>query len=155
VPEAAADSGHCRSVQFRRQPDTTRAGGVRGGQRPSGQHLVALPGRTVDTAAVSGSVDTCWVPDRSAPPADTDSPEVWTADAACGHWQPAGVSGAADTRDGGRVVQAYGNATLDSRQRNRPLPLACPAGNGTARCGIGQHRHGQTARSVVWGRPET
>jgi hypothetical protein len=48
-----------------------------------------------------------------------------------------------------------GNGRLDSRQRNRPLPLGCPAGNGTARCGIGQHRHGQTARSVVWGRPES
>jgi hypothetical protein len=43
-----------------------------------------------------------------------------------------------------------GSGRLDSRQRNRPLPLACPAGNGTARCGIGQHRHGQTARSVAW-----
>jgi hypothetical protein len=28
--------------------------------------------------------------------------------------------------------------------------LHVPAGNGTARCGIGQHRHGQTDRSVGW-----
>ncbi len=28
---------------------------------------------------------------RSAPPADIDGPEVWTADAAGGHWQPAGA----------------------------------------------------------------
>jgi hypothetical protein len=43
-----------------------------------------------------------------------------------------------------------GSGLLDSRQWNRPLPLACPAGNGTARCDIGQHRHGPTARSVAW-----
>jgi len=34
VPEAAADSGHCRGVQFRSQPDTARGCSVRGGQRP-------------------------------------------------------------------------------------------------------------------------
>jgi len=55
-------------------------------------------------------------------------------------WTPATAAGAR-----GRC----GSGLLDSRQRNRPLPLGCPAGNGTARCGIGQYHHGQTTRSVV------
>ena len=57
-------------------------------------------------------------------------------------WTPAASAGQADTAAA---------ACWTARQRNPPLPLACPAGNGTARCGIGQHHHGQTARSVAWG----
>ena len=49
-----------RGVQVRSQPDTARGWDVRGGQRPSGQHLAALPRRTADSAAVSASADTCW-----------------------------------------------------------------------------------------------
>jgi hypothetical protein len=54
VPEAP-DIGPCRSVQFRRQPDTARGCGVRGGQRPSGQHLAACPDlpRTLPRCAVA------------------------------------------------------------------------------------------------------
>jgi hypothetical protein len=68
--------------------------------------------------------------------ADTGSPQACPA-----LWTPATAAGARGH---------CGSGLLDCRQRNRPLPLACPAGNGTPRCGSGQHRHGQTARSVAW-----
>ena len=96
------------------------------------------PRRTADTAAVSGSVDTCWGcgPGRRRRRTstvrrcgqrtrlvDTGSPQV---------------PGAADTRDGGRVVR-----TLRQRHAGQPAaePSAatpkCRTRNGTGMCGIG------------------
>jgi hypothetical protein len=58
--------------------------------------------------------------------------------------------GAADTPDGGSVVQPLGNATVDSRQHNPSTATPrCPTRSGTARCCSGQHRHSLTARSVA------
>jgi hypothetical protein len=140
-------AGRCvRIVGYRRprcpRPAQSR-GPLRGGQRPSGQHPAApgrTPRRTADTAAVSGSVDTCWgsVPGPRSQRADSDGPGAWTVDAAGGHRQPQ-APGAADTRDGGSVARTL-------RQRHAGQPAAQPSTatprptrNGTARCGSGQH----------------
>jgi hypothetical protein len=107
------------------------------------------PGRPAAAAAVSGSADTPGFRAKSAQPADTDGPPLGQRTRPAGTRNPQ-AAGTVDTRDCGMARGHCGSGRLDSRQRNRPLPLGCPAGNGTARCGIGQHRHGQTARSVAW-----
>jgi hypothetical protein len=145
-PPATAMSLPC-SGALRRCP--RRKAAVR---PPAGRN----PGRPADTAAVSSPADAlgCGPGRRSRQtsvvqmcdrgrglrtPATRRRPARWTPATAAGHTDTAAWIGG-----------HCGSGLLDSRQRNRPLPLACPAGNGTARCGIGQHRHGQTARSVGW-----
>jgi hypothetical protein len=136
-------------------PAQGRRGRVRGGwRRPA--RTWPQSRRPADTAGVSSSADTAWVAGQFGAagrhlrsggvdsgrglrtPATRRRPARWTPATAAGHTDTAAWIGG-----------HCGSGLLDSRQRNRPLPLACPAGNGTARCGIGQHRHGQTARSVV------
>jgi hypothetical protein len=75
----------------------------------------------------------------------TSAVQCATANAACGHRQPAGGRRCGHPRVRQGHADTAEAALMDSRQRNRPLPLACPTGNGTASCGTGQHRHGPTA----------
>ena len=149
---AVAD-GRAGTVGRRRPPCPCSAQGSRGrgGEQPSGQHPAALPDvrRTLPRGVrfrghpwVPGQVGAAGGhrrPGRSDSGRGLRTPATRRRPA---RWTPATAAGAR-----GRC----GSGLLDSRQRNRPLPLGCPAGNGTARCGIGQHRHGQTARSVVGG----
>ena len=151
VPEAAADIGHCRSVRFRRLPDTSRGYGVRGGQRPSGQrpaphaqthrgHCRGVRFRRIP-AGVPGQVGAASGHRRCR---GVDSGRGLRTPAArgcprCGH--PRRRQGHADTTAG---------ATLDSRQDNRPPATPCRTRNGTAMSDTGLYRHGVTARSVAW-----
>jgi hypothetical protein len=87
--------------------------GVHGRSATGGRHVPALlKGAAAVSAVDSGRTAGCW-PDsqthrghcrgvrfrghllgfraRSAQPADIDGPDAWTADAACGHRQPAGA----------------------------------------------------------------
>jgi hypothetical protein len=81
-----------------------------------------------------------WVPGQVGAAGGHRRSKCATADAACGHRQPAGGrhGGHPRLRQGHADTAAWarghrGSGRLDSRQRNRPLPLGCPAGNGTAR----------------------
>jgi hypothetical protein len=146
-------AGRAWTVDRRRpprpRPAQGRRGRVRGGERPSGQHLAAIPDvqRTRPRRPVPRTPLGSGPSRRSR---QTSAVQMW--DSGRGLRTPAAPQAArtVDTRDGGMARGHCGSGLLDSRQRNRLLPLACPAGNGTARCGIGQHRHGQTARSVAW-----
>jgi hypothetical protein len=147
-----ADAGLAPSAASPRQ----NGGALLRGLRPCPRRMAAVrpapgrnPGRAADTAAVSGSVD---APGLRPGRRSRQTSAVQTYDRGRGLWTPAARRRPApvDTRDGGRARGRCGSGRLDSLQRNRPPPLACPAGNRTASCGIGQHRHGQTARSVAW-----
>jgi hypothetical protein len=90
---------------------------------------------------------------RSAQPADIDGPDAWTADAACGHRQVAGVLRTPATAAGSCGPTVTARWTASGRAIHRHPQ--CRTRNGTGMCGIGRHRHGVTARSVVWGRLES
>jgi hypothetical protein len=132
---AAAESGRPASTWPQSRTSSGHRGGVRSRGRPWVAGQVGAAGRhRRSERSDSGR--------GLRPPATRRRPAPWT---------PATAAGA-----GGHC----GSGLLDSRQPNRPLPLACPARNGTARCGIGQHRHGQTTRSVdrcsrsIWSAPD-
>ena len=130
-------------------PCSGGCGGVRGGPRPCGQQPAALAG-------APWTLPRCPVPRtpagfraRSAQPADTDGPEGGQRTRLVDAGSPQ-ASGAADTRDCGRIVRTL-------RQRHARQSVAEPSTtaamsdrNGTAGCGIGQHRHGSTARFLGW-----
>jgi hypothetical protein len=150
--------GRCRRVQFPSHRDTAPAScGVRGGHgcrrtaavRPSRWQRdghrppcapARRPGQPARVAAAGGQ--------RRSGRAEADA----LADP--GSRPVSGVRRCGHRRLGqGRADTAAG-AMLDSRQQNRPPRPQRPTRNGTATCGAGQHRHGLTARFVVWRRPE-
>jgi hypothetical protein len=121
------------------------------GQWPSGQHR-PHSSRTADAAAVSGSTDTCrGFHARSAQPADSEGPGAWTVDAAGGRRQPVGA-GAADTRDGGSVMQTLRqrHAGQPAAQPSTATPDVRPGRTGPQGAAAASTRHGLTARSVAW-----
>jgi hypothetical protein len=142
-------AGRAWTVGRRRPPCPCSAQGSRGcgGEQPSGQHPAALPD-------VRRTLPRCPVPriPLGSGRRSRQTPTVRRSDSGRGLRTPAARRRPAlwTPATAAWARGHCGSGLLDSRQRNRPLPLTCPAGNGTARCGIGQHRHGQTARSVAW-----
>jgi hypothetical protein len=128
-----------------RLPATAMSPPCSGGLRPyprrisAGQDLAAIPTSSGHCRGVR-----CrgrpWVAGQVGAAGRHRRSKCATADAACGHPQPAGGrhGGHPRLRQGHADTAAWarghrGSGRLDSRQRNRPLPLGCPAGNGTAR----------------------
>jgi hypothetical protein len=149
LPHAAA-CAHCRwrvGMHGRSATGEAAVSSPCSGLRPCPWWTAAI-GR--DPAAVSGSGHLLGSRPGSAQPADIDGPDEWTGSRLVDTGSPQ-VPGAADPPTAAGSSGHCGNATLDSRQQQRPPPPQGPTSNGTARCGIGQHRHGLIARSVVWG----
>jgi hypothetical protein len=148
LASTAAAGGACMDVGRRRSPRPCpaqgRRGRVRGGERPSGQQPAALPDvqRTPRRCPARGRPG---LRARSAQPADTGGPEVWTADAACGHPQLAGG------RHGGTPARLrHGHADTAA--------AACwTAGSGTVHCRLhvrpGTGAQGAASASTAMARP--
>ena len=152
-------AGRAWTVGRRRPPCSRPAQGLRPcprRMRPSGQHLAAIPDgpRTLPRCPVPRTP--AGFQARSARPADTDGPDAWTVDAAL--WTPVArlVAGAADTCGCGRVMRTprqgpprtAGSSTLHRRPKVRPGTEPQGAAPASTAGGL-------TARSVVWGRPES
>jgi hypothetical protein len=131
-------------------PCSRGCGGVRGRPRPSGQHPAALPAapRTLPRCPVP------WTPAEGSAPGrrrrrtstvQTRGQRTRLVDAGSPQ-----VPGAADTRDGGRVVRTLRQGHAGQPAAQPSTAPHCRTRNGTGRCGIGQYRHGLTARSVAW-----
>jgi len=152
VPEAAADRGRCCCVQFPSHPDTA----------------LPAPVSAVDAAAAGLGTDAVAVAARRPPPCRARLLVCLVnrarVDAAGGHRRSgrgqrthlripaAGRCPALRTLTAAAGSCGHGGrAMLDSRQQNRPPGPQRPTRNGTAMCAAGQHRHGLSARSVVWG----
>jgi hypothetical protein len=136
LASTAVAGGAAWTVGCRRPPYPLSCSGgcgrVRGGERPSGQHwpqsrthsghcrgvrfrghpLGSGPGRR---SRQTSAVRRCGQWTR---PADTRNPQA---------------AATVDTRDCGMGTRTLRQRPAGQRQRNRPLPLACPAGNGTCK----------------------
>jgi hypothetical protein len=146
VPEAAADRQGVRALWFHRHQAAAAVSGCPAGcgrtaadpQPP----LLYDGSRRAGWACSSALVTRA----RSTQPAEIGCPDARTPEVAC---RTSGARHCGRPRPGQGHADAAAVATLDSLQQNRPLPLACPAGNGTTRCGTGQHAR-RTAGSVAW-----
>jgi hypothetical protein len=145
---AAADSQGVRGVRFRSRPDTgcgvrQDGGGLAAPLRRDAQDracrscssaLVSWPGRGSQRRT---AVWMCGHRTRPAGHREPARPALRTPATAAGAWRRCGSGHAG--QPAARTVHH---------------PAAMSDRNGTPMCGIGQHAR-LTARSVVWGRPET